>query len=177
MGILSFQMSFVGQVGVFPRRGKMITTDNLATITAAGYLNPLTLLGNVMYPTDLIDVVYSYSVNTNSGTDDTLSVSISNGIITLSEEVFPGNVVFPVVSGDFAVFSGTSGKIADLGYLPSNAAKTVVAMINAAPTTNHVAQFADAFGTLKDGGVLGTAAAKAASNAGLSTLASTAGSG
>ncbi len=50
-------------------------------------------------------------------------------------------------------------------------------MLNAAPTINHVAIFTAIDGTIGDGGVLGTAAAKAASNAALSTVASTAGSG
>lgn len=111
MGILSLQMDFPGQVGVSPRRGKMITTDNLATITAAGYLNNYSTIGQNFYPTDIIDVVYSYNQNSNSGTDDTFTLSISNGIITLVEYVDPGNVLLPVVADHIATFNGTTGQI------------------------------------------------------------------
>ncbi len=175
MGILSLQMDFVGQQGVFPRRGKMVTTDNLGTVTAAGYLNNQTLQGNVMYPTDIIDAVIDYNVNTNSGVDDTFVLTISNGIISLAQQPFPGTVTLPVVDGDFANFDGTSGTIQDLGFVPSNPAKTVVVMLDAAPTINHVAKFTNANGTIGDGGVLGTAAAKAASNNAFANVASTTG--
>ena len=67
-------------------------------------------------------------------------------------------------------------KIQVILYLPMLLKQKVV-MLNAAPTINHVAAFTAADGTIGDGGVLGTAAAKAASNNALSTVASTAGSG
>lgn len=54
----------------------------------------------------------------------------------------------------------------------SDATKSTVASVSGSITVNHVAQFADTAGTIKDGGVLGTAAAKAASNNSLGTVAS-----
>ena len=37
MAILKFTLDVAGQVGVVPRRIKILSTDNLATVTAAGY--------------------------------------------------------------------------------------------------------------------------------------------
>lgn len=177
MGIVQSPSILPGQVGVQGAIKYMVTTDTLATVTAAGYLNAIDLAVNPIFATDILGITYLYTANTNSGTFALFTVSISNGVITLAPIVNSGDVLLPVVSGDFANFNGTSGQIKDAGYSPTNAAKTKVVMLNAAPTINHVAQFTSADGTIGDGGVLGTAAAKAASNAAQSTLASTAGSG
>ena len=45
MGIISFVTDVAGQIGVNPRRIKLVTTDNLATVTTAGYLNSANLQG------------------------------------------------------------------------------------------------------------------------------------
>ncbi len=177
MSIISIYTDTAGQVGVNPRRVKIVSTDSLATITTAGYLNPTSLEGYVIYGTDVLDIIYLFNAATNAGTYSVFTPTISNGVITLVNWANPGDVVLPVVNNDFANFSGTSGQIKDSGYSPTNAAKTKVVMLNAAPTINHVAIFTAIDGTIGDGGVLGTAAAKAASNNALSTLASTAGSG
>lgn len=177
MGIVQAPSVLPGQVGVLGALKYMVTTDSLATITTAGYLNAIDLAVNPIFSSDVLGVTYSYNVNTNSGTFEVFTVSISNGVVTLIAWANPGDVLLPVVSGDFANFNGTSGQIKDAGYSATNAAKTKVVMLNAAPTINHVAIFTAADGTIGDGGVLGTAAAKAASNNALSTVASTAGSG
>lgn len=177
MSIIQLPTILPAQVGIVPQMKRMVTTDSLATITAAGYLNSVDLQSNPIASSDVLDVLYSYNQQTNSGTFGIFTVSITNGVITLVIWGNPGDVVLPVVSGDFANFSGTLGQIADLGFSPTDATKTKVVMLNAAPTINHVAIFTNANGTIGDGGVLGTAAAKAASNNALSTLASTAGSG
>lgn len=180
MAIISFNVNVTGLVGsnVNPRRCTMVTTDNLAAVTTAGYLNNQNSLGNPILPTDVFEVLYSFNQATQSGTFGIFQVSFSSATgYTLNIWENPGNVLLPVVSNDFANFNGTSGQIKDSGYSPTNAAKTKVVMLNAAPTINHVAIFTAADGTIGDGGVLGTAAAKAASNNALSTLASTAGSG
>ena len=165
-------------VGVFPNMKFAVFGDNLATITTAGYLNQVNLESNPISKTDVLQVLYSYNPVTQAGTYGVFTVSISNsGVITLNSWTNPGDVLLPVVSGDFANFNGTTGQIKDSGFSPTDATKTKVVMLNAAPTINHVAIFTNANGTIGDGGVLGTAAAKAASNNALSTLASTAGSG
>lgn len=177
MGIVQAPAVLPGQVGVLGAIKYMVTTDSLATVTTAGYLNAIDLAVNPLLSSDILGITYLYNTNTNSGTFALFTVSISNGVITLATVVSAGDVLLPVVSGNFANFNGTSGQIKDSGYSPTNAAKTKVVMLNATPTINHLAAFTAADGTIGDGGVAGTAAAKAASNAALSTVASTAGSG
>jgi hypothetical protein len=86
MGLLTLVRVSVGEVGVKPGTIKMVTTDNLVTITAAGYLNGI---GNQLQsidiaPSDVIECLYSYSALTDSGSFTFLAVSITNGLITLS---------------------------------------------------------------------------------------------
>lgn len=152
MSIVSIYTDFAGQIGANPRRVKIVTTDNLATVTTAGWLNNNNLQGYQLYPTDFIDMVYSYNGVTNSGTNDVFLVSITNSVITLSQDVSGGNVILPVVDGNFATFSGTAGKTDDSGYAPSNAAKTVVPMLDAVPVANNLSKFTAIDGTVGDAG-------------------------
>lgn len=108
MAVLQLVRVNVGQVGVLPGDVKMVSTDNLATITAAGYLNNNgNLYKNVgLSPSDIIECLYSYNELTHSGTYTLLRVAISNGIITLS-----------VSSGDDAltsahIFVGNASNVA-----------------------------------------------------------------
>lgn len=174
MAILSIIMDLPGEIGMVPRRGKMVTTDSLATITTAGYLNSFTLQGQVIEPTDILDVVYLYNAQTNTGTYDQFVITMSNGIITMVPDVSAGNVLLPVVSGDFATFNGTLGQIKDSGYLPSNAAKTTVVMATGAVTANHIATYTDTAGTV--GQDAATAINAGNIQAGLSGTAGTVGS-
>jgi len=84
MGIISITTDVAGQIQVNPRRIKLVTTNDLATITAAGYLNSANLQGYQIYPTDFVDCVYNYNSVTNSGTNIVLIPTFSNGIITLN---------------------------------------------------------------------------------------------
>lgn len=140
----------VGQVGILPGSVKMITTDSLATITTAGYLNGV---GNQLptvelAPSDVIECLYGYNSVTDSGTLAFFQPSISNGVITLNLWENPGNVLLPVVSGDFAVFNGTTGQIKDAGYSASDPAKTKVVMATAATIVGYLAHFTDIAGTI-----------------------------
>lgn len=150
MGLLSLNTDVAGQIGLTPRRVKMVTTDNSATISAAGYLNAQNLEGRAIYPTDVFDIIYSYNSATNTGTYGEFLPTFSSGVITLTANVNEGNVTLPVVDGDFAVFDGTAGVIKDAGYLPSDAAKTAVVMASAAVIANHIACFSDTAGTVND---------------------------
>ncbi len=105
-------IDFTGQIDTFPRRGKMVTTDNLTTIKTAGYLNQTSVVGGFKN-TDILDVIYSYNKSTGSGIYNVMTVSISNGMVTLSQAADTGSVILPVVSGNIPNFSGTSGQIAD----------------------------------------------------------------
>ncbi len=58
MGIIAINVNTTGLVGqqINPRRCTMITTDSLATITTAGYLNNQNALGNQILPTDIFEI-------------------------------------------------------------------------------------------------------------------------
>lgn len=154
MAIISLNTNTTGLIGdqVEPRRVTMVTTDNLATITAAGYMNSAASEGFSLLPTDIMDVQYSYNINTGAATFGMFEVSISVGVITLSQWVNSGDVLLPVVDGHFANFNGTSGQIEDAGYSPSNASKTKVCMANGAVTSSYFAVFTDTAGTITAGG-------------------------
>ncbi len=173
MAIISLNTYTTGLVGdqVNPRRVTMVTTDSLATITTAGYMNGPASESFFLLPTDVIDVYYSYVSAANPGTFGIFLPSFSGGVITLTEWANPGDVLLPVVSGDFAVFNGTSGQIKDAGYLPSNAAKTVVVMAGSAVVANHIALFQDTTGTVDD--TAATAINNGSIQAGLSGTAGT----
>jgi hypothetical protein len=136
------------------RRVRIITTDSLATVTTAGYLNQASLQGNTIYNTDEIVMWYGATATasgiTNPGTFETFTASIANGIITLVVDVSGGNVLLPVVSNNFASFNGTSGQIKDGGYLPSDSTKTRVVMAGSATAIGIMAKFVDITGTIDD---------------------------
>jgi len=92
--------SEIGQVGVKPGVIKMTSSDNLATITAPGYLNGI---GNQLSslnisPSDIIYCFYSFNELTGAGTYAELSVSISNGVITLVNTTPTANDVITTYS-------------------------------------------------------------------------------
>lgn len=152
MGILYINTITVGQVDQVPRFVKCVTTASLAAFTTAGYLNPVSLQGFALYPTDLLFVWYGATNLNSPGTFGIFQLSISgSGVITADAWENPGDVLLPVVSGDFAAFNGTSGQIKDFGYLPSDATKTKVVMANAAVATSALAGFTDTAGTVDDG--------------------------
>jgi len=153
MGIIAINVNTTGLIGaqINPRRCTFITTDSLATITTAGYLNNQNLLGNTILPTDVFEVLYLFNEQTQVGIFGIFQVTYSSSTgFTLNLWENPGNVLLPVVSGDFAVFNGTSGQIKDAGYLPSDATKTVVVMAGSAVVANRIAHFVDTAGTLDD---------------------------
>ena len=113
MGILQIPTVLPGQVGILPQRKSMVTTDNLATVTTAGYLNQFNLQGNPVSTTDVIEAFYSFNPVTNVGTFSVFTVSISNGVITLVEDVAEGNVVLPTTANHIATYVGTNGQITE----------------------------------------------------------------
>lgn len=90
MPILQLPTQVPGMVGVFPNQKFMVTTDNLATITTAGYLNAINLQSNPLANTDIIQVLYSYNQQTTVGTYGLFTVAISGvGVITLTNQTVP----------------------------------------------------------------------------------------
>lgn len=97
MGIVQIITDAPGQIN-FPnvRRVKIISSDNLATVTAAGYLNPQSLQGFVIYNTDAISMWYGAVVGVGEqiispGTYSEFIPVIVNGVITL--QVFSNQVI------------------------------------------------------------------------------------
>ncbi len=129
-----------------PRIVRIATTDLIATVTTAGWLNKTISEGAIISPNDLL--LISYGIGTGSQGVNLFSISFAAGVWTVTIE--DGQVVLPVISGNFANFSGTSGAIADLGYLPSDAAKTKVVMAGSAVVVGHMALFTDTAGTIDD---------------------------
>src|SRR5579863_540313 len=140
MSYFTIVTDVAGQGGQNPRRIKVITDDNLATVKTAGYINSKTHA--VLLATDIIDMIYSYSTLTTSGTYGCFTVGISaSGVITLTQWADTGNVVLPVVSGDAAVFVGTSGQIGDAGAPPILTNKPVgqtVLSATSSPTPGNI---------------------------------------
>lgn len=152
MGIVQAPAILAGQVGVIGAIKYMTTTDNLATITAAGYLNNIDLAVNPIFSNDVLGITYSYNLQTNKGTFALFTVSLSNGVITLVQYVAPGNVLLPVVSGDFAVFNGTSGQIKDSSLAPSSTSgQHFVVTSPGSLTSGNFPALNDANGTLNTG--------------------------
>lgn len=144
---MSIKVTFEQGTGFSPRIVRIETTSTLSQVTTAGWLNSATREGLTIQPSDKVLVYYGIGATTGNAFFD-VAIGAGTGIITLS--VAESNVVLPVVSGDFAVFSGTSGALADLGYLPSDAAKTKVVMAGSAVQVGYIAHFVDVNGTVDD---------------------------
>lgn len=102
-----------GMVGVFPNQKFAVFGDNLATITAAGYLNSVNLESNPISATDVIQVLYSYNNVTKSGTYGIFTVSISNGVISLVEFTGTSGIVLPTIANHIATYTNTTGTLSE----------------------------------------------------------------
>jgi hypothetical protein len=89
----------------------MVTTDNLATVTTAGYLTEQGVNPNFIYPTDIFDTIINYNVNTTVGTYIELLPTIVNGVITLSAAA--STIVLPTIANHIATYTNTSGGLSE----------------------------------------------------------------
>lgn len=123
----------IGRVGVNPGSLVMMSTDSLSDITTAGYIDNDTSAGKLS-ETDIIQAIYDFDgVN---GTYGTFTVSVSNGINTLSlfySPIADGSVTTDKIA-DGAV---TTPKIADSNVTTLKIADSNVttAKINAGAVT------------------------------------------
>lgn len=138
------RVTFEQGTGFKPRIVRIVTDATLAQVTAAGWYK--NAAPNQLVPSDKVEIYYSEgsSLAANAFFD----VAIAAGVVTLS--VAESNIILPVVSGHFANFSGTSGALADLGFLPSDATKTRVVMAGSATVANRIAHFVDTTGSIDD---------------------------
>lgn len=96
MAIIFFAVGETAQVGEFPRRNKLVSSDNYSVLTQPGYLSNSTTSGKQVFPTDIIDVLYNYtgtsSFNSASafgtGTYQQFVPVFNSGVITLSPVSF-----------------------------------------------------------------------------------------
>ena len=121
MGILQLPTQVPGMVGVLPNQKFMVTTDNLSTITAAGYLNSVNLESNPLSTTDFLQVMYNFNQQTQVGTFETFTISISNGTITLVQSSQAGEVSLPTITNNLIVSTNTAGGLANLTGTAINA--------------------------------------------------------
>lgn len=88
MSIISFNVQAPMLQGIAPRQVQLVSTDSLATITAAGYMNKQgqVLQGQNLSPTDIINAIYNYNPATNFGTFGSFYPSFSGSVITLNQQ-------------------------------------------------------------------------------------------
>jgi len=128
---------------------RITTTSTLSQASAAGYITAqhsnIVAANNGEFEWLASDMCLVYA------SDGWMFANISSDFTALEPMVFSTTVVgAPVTVGDFAVFASTGGNIEDLGYLPSNAAKTRVVMAGSSTTAGLIAHFVDTTGTIDD---------------------------
>lgn len=129
-----------------PRFIPLNTTDNYATITAAGYLNSISV--NKFLASDVINAYYGTGLHGFFG----LSID-SAGVITMAPISNPGEVslVGAAVDGNVVMFSGTTGDIADSGF-----AAAAVSRWAGATIIDNLASFNSVDGEVEDSGIVKT---------------------
>jgi hypothetical protein len=115
MGILQFPIAIPVTNGNLPSIKTAIFTDNLATITAAGYLNSSNIDSAApLSNSDIVLALYSFSTQTNSGTFGIFTVSISAASgITLGEWTGTSGVVLPTILNHIATYTNTTGTLSE----------------------------------------------------------------
>ena len=147
-GITSITRDYGDNVAIV----RIITTDTLATASAANYI--LNQAANIAIANEGAFTWLPSDMTLVYASNGWMFASISSNFQSLTPLVFSTTVIgAPVVVGNLAIFGSTSGNIEDLGIAPSNAALPHVA---SAGTTvlNQIAKFADTTGTVEDSGIL-----------------------
>lgn len=116
-----------GLVGVNPQIIYIDTSDTVAIVTTAGYLNSSIAQG-FTYNTKQMALIYT----TDAG-PDWYEISISAaGVITLVASVNPGNVLLPVAVNRIASFTNVAGQIGDVTAAISHRGNIVAGVNNLA---------------------------------------------
>lgn len=109
-----FNMVYVGQVGIVPAVLTIATSDSLATITTAGWIDSKPTVQKLS-ASNFVLISYNYNPPSAQGTFQWFTVSIAGGVTTLVPYVSPQSVTLPTVAGQLAAFTNTTGTIAGLG--------------------------------------------------------------
>lgn len=146
MSILQYTPVLAGQTALNSKIVYITTNSTYNQVISAGFIDPSVYVVNESN-------LYLVSYGANSDSVGLFTASISNNVVTLSPYFAQGNVTLPVVNNDFANFDGTTGKIKDSGYSPSNAAKTKIVMANSAMVSGNMPSYTDTVGTVGDSGI------------------------
>ncbi|HEY2811757.1 MAG TPA: hypothetical protein VGJ00_10275 [Rhabdochlamydiaceae bacterium] len=112
--IIQFPVPIPVTNGNLPQFKFAIFGDNLATVTTAGYLTSAAIASGIaLSNADVIMALYSFNIQTQSGTFGifTVSISSSTGQITLSQWANSGDAVLPTTANYLAHFTNTTGTI------------------------------------------------------------------
>lgn len=144
MPITNINRYFVGD----PNIVGIVTTDSLADITTPEYyLDQADAIDLIQHgefqftDTDLVLIFYSDGIGFFTY-DPTTQAFVANGT--------PGEVILPVVTGNFANWANTTGGLEDLGFHPTDSSLGSVAMVNKLVTINtgDVPAFMDGTGSV-----------------------------
>jgi hypothetical protein len=156
MGVIQFPTPIPVTNGDNPALKFAVFSDNLSTVTTAGYLNAASATGAIpLSNADVLMALYSFSQQTQSGTFGIFTVSISNtnGQITLTSWANPGDAVLPTTANAIAHFTNTTGTI-------SSAAANVFNLGNIAAGQSGTAGTVASFpGTASKGSLIWSATA------------------
>jgi hypothetical protein len=165
MSVLQLSPVKIGQTGVKPASYKMLSTENLAAVTTAGYIKQGEG-GQFFSNNDLIEVILQYGTPSSSNALLSVSINASTNVITLSEVVPPGGVtvIGTPTTGHVATFASPTS-IQDGGALGQAAFKAVsdntkanVPSISLTPVVvGNIVNFGDTAGTIEDSNVAITA--------------------
>jgi hypothetical protein len=100
--------------GNLPQFKFAIFGDNLAAVTTAGYLNSASIQAGIpLSNADVIQALYSFNIQTQSGTFGifTVNIAASTGQITLTQWANSGDAVLPTTANYLAHFTNTTGTI------------------------------------------------------------------
>lgn len=107
--VVTQEQGYTGLSITIPR---VVTQSTLAQVTTAGWWNNYYVSSGQppLHPQDLVCICYSYG-NASLQATALFSVSISNGVVTLS--LAEADVVLPTIANHIAVFTNTLGTIGE----------------------------------------------------------------
>jgi hypothetical protein len=114
MAILSFNVNFPGQSGVFPSEIIIETNDTLATVTTAGYLNHM-VADNIPLVNGMMALVSTKTTpNSPLATSSWFNIVSSGGDWSLTSiGVAPGSIITPTIANHIAVYNDTLGTLTE----------------------------------------------------------------
>jgi hypothetical protein len=139
--ITSIQRDWIGAPSII----RIVTNDNYATVSATGYLTAqaaqIILINAGAFEWDPSDFVLVTFENDSvvPPTFTWAQFSISADFTSLIPFIGANSVVTPVVSGDLAMFDGTTGLLQDSGVSAASVTQTVIVTLNTAAVTGMYA--------------------------------------